>query len=292
MSKHRIRRQGCSEDPAKLETRWPASKNNSSCPARTLHPCRNNSVLAVGWPFLGRAEIVVWSDSVIPGDMGAVGPWSRPVLSLTPHTWSTAHAGSTGSKYAPSGTWAQEHAGRTVILNPCWCLTIQLIAVGRSILPPKAAVEGALLKFLFEWVLFKAVQIQLWGKCSTLCSPFMGSVQKMHIKSCPTGACTNCTNHSSFNHYFFFSITPKYVLKMFFNLVFHNEAGTCLCSQTTAGGIKQHLMTLAPYPGTCLKLQPLKKSSPMSKRKAGTSRCSSSWSAKHLALSGKLNPHN
>lgn len=205
---NRIRWQGCSEDPTKLETRWPASKNNSSCPARTLHPCRNNSVLAVGWPFLGRAEIVVWSDSVIPGVWGqrvpGPGQCALPVFSLTPHTWSTAHAGSTGSKNAPSGTWAQEHVGRTVILNLWWCLTIQLIAVGRSIPPPKAAVERALLKFLFEWVLFKAVQIQLWGECSALCSPFMGSVQRTHTKSCPISACTNRTNHSSFNHYFFF----------------------------------------------------------------------------------------
>lgn len=63
---------------------------------------------------------------------------------------------------------------------------------------------------------------------------------------------------------FFFSTTPRYVPKMFLNLLLHNKAGTCLCSQTTAGGRKQNFLTFALYPQTRLKLQPPKKNSSVS----------------------------
>lgn len=53
---------------------------------------------------------------------------------------------------------------------------------------------------------------------------------------------------------FFFLITPNYVPKMSLNFLFHNKAGTCLCSQNIAGGRKQNLTTFALYPQTCLKL--------------------------------------
>lgn len=62
--------------------------------------------------------------------------------------------------------------------------------------------------------------------------------------------------------WFFSSITPKYVPKMFFNSIFHNKAGTCLCSQSVAGRRKGNfLMFVLP---TRLKLQPPKKNSSVS----------------------------
>lgn len=66
--------------------------------------------------------------------------------------------------------------------------------------------------------------------------------------------------------FFFFSITPKYVPKMFFNSLFHNKAGTCLCSQSVAGRRKGNFLMFSLQ--TCLKLQPLKKNSPVNSTSA------------------------
>lgn len=65
---------------------------------------------------------------------------------------------------------------------------------------------------------------------------------------------------------FFFSITPKYVPKMFFNLLFHNKAGTCLCSRSMAGGRKGNFLMFAQQ--TRLKLQPPRKNSSVSSIRA------------------------
>lgn len=96
-----------------------------------------------------------------------------------------------------------------------------------------------------------------WGKYGT----------QTPIKSCATSvAATVQITVLLAIKIFFFSITPKYVPKMFFNLLFHNKAGTCLCSRSMAGGRKGNFLMFAQQ--TRLKLQPPRKNSSVSSIRA------------------------